>query len=291
MTVRRLLTLLIGASLPLLWSTAAFAHAVLQPAGAPAGQATEFQVLIPHGCSEGEPPPPPGVEVANTRLVSVEIPEGVTVESAADAEGFTPEVTDTEVTWSGGDLENGDPGQFFFTATLDGADGDEITFPVYQECTDELDYRWTGAPDDPTPAPVVTVGGDAEAGMDHSEHGGEDGEHGGEDGEHAMEEMADGEEMAMEEGEEHATEEMGDGEGTAEEDPADEETAEEVETAEEPTEEQTTEGPVDDDTNAPTGAPATGAGGSGGSTTLWVLAGLGVVAAGAVTLVTGRRRA
>ena len=120
MPIRRVLALLVGASLPLLMSSAALAHAVLQPGNAPAGEATEFQVLIPHGCAPGEPPPPPGTEVADTTLVSVEIPDGVTVEGAEEVDGFTLEVTDTEITWSDGVLENEDPGEFFFTAVLDG---------------------------------------------------------------------------------------------------------------------------------------------------------------------------
>ena len=101
MTLRRLTALLAGLMLPLLWSTAAFAHAVLQPAAAPAGDATEFQLLIPHGCSEGEPPPPPGSEVVDTRLISLEVPEGVTIDAVADVEGFEIEQTDEAVTWTG----------------------------------------------------------------------------------------------------------------------------------------------------------------------------------------------
>ena len=164
MTRRRLTALLAGLMLPLLWSTAAFAHAVLQPAAAPAGEATEFQLLIPHGCSEGEPPPPPGSEVVDTRLISLEVPEGVTIDAVADVEGFEIEQTDEAVTWTG-TLAHEDPGELFFTATVDGEDGTAVPFNVYQECNDELSYRWTGDHDAATPAPVVTVGGDPDAGL------------------------------------------------------------------------------------------------------------------------------
>ena len=262
-SIRRVLALLVGASLPLLMSTAAFAHAVVQPGNAPAGEATRFQVLIPHGCSEGEPPPAPGEEVLNTRLVSVEIPDGVTVDGAEDAPGFTTEVTDTEITWSDGDLGNGEPGEFYFTATLDGADGDSIPFNVYQECSDELAYRWTGDHDAATPAPVVTVGAEAAEGHDHG---------GDEEEGHDMEEMSEGEEMAMEEpseGEDHAMDEMSEGEEMADGEAMDD----------------MAEGEA-----APTGSVATGAGGSddSGSALPWVVGGGVIALLGAALLIRGR---
>ncbi len=271
MPIRRVLALLVGASLPLLMSSAALAHAVLQPGNAPAGEATQFQVLIPHGCAPGEPPPPPGTEVADTTLVSVEIPDGVTVEGAEEVDGFTLEVTDTEITWSDGVLENEDPGEFFFTAVLDGEDGTEIAFNVFQECTDDLSYRWSGDGDSATPAPVVTVGDEATGGHDHGddEEGHEDGEEG-----HDMDEMVEGEEMA-------------DGE-MAEADP--EATAAEADgAAEEATEEAAAGGHDhggDDDADAPEGAPATGAG-NDGSPLPWLLGGALLAGAGVVGL---RRR-
>ena len=297
MPIRRVLALLVGASLPLLMSSAALAHAVLQPGNAPAGEATEFQVLIPHGCAPGEPPPPPGTEVADTTLVSVEIPDGVTVEGAEEVDGFTLEVTDTEITWSDGVLENEDPGEFFFTAVLDGEDGTEIAFNVFQECTEDLSYRWSGDGDSATPAPVVTVGDEATGGHDHGddEEGHEDGEAHEEGEGHDMDEMAEGaeDEMAMASEEAHDMdgmvegEEMADGE-MAEADP--EATAAEADgAAEEATEEAAAGGHDhggDDDADAPEGAPATGAG-NDGSPLPWLLGGALLAGAGVVGL---RRR-
>ena len=271
MTLRRLTALLAGLTLPLLWSTAAFAHAVLQPAAAPAGEATEFQLLIPHGCSEGEPPPPPGSEVVDTRLISLEIPEGVTIDSVAEVEGFEIEQTDEAITWTG-TLVNEDPGHLFFTATVDGEDGTEVPFNVYQECNDELSYRWTGDHDAATPAPVVTVGGDPEAGHGHGDDA--------EGDEHDMDEMAEGEEMAMDatEGEEMAMDATED-EGAMDDMAATEEAMEEV------TEDA-------DDEATPEGAVATGAGGTdGGSSTPWIIGGAAALMAGAGALVMGRRKA
>ena len=172
----RVLAVLAALALSLLWSTAAFAHAVLDPGNAPAGEVTTFQVLIPHGCAPGEPPPPPGVEVEPTTLVSVEIPEGMMVESAEGFGDFTAEVTDTEIVWSGGSLENGDIGEFFFDAMLMGEEGEEIAVNVFQEC-DELSYRWVGAPNDAEPAPRVTVGAEAGEGHQHGEEGAEEHDH------------------------------------------------------------------------------------------------------------------
>lgn len=279
MTVRRILALLVGASLPLLWSSAALAHAVLSPANAPAGAATQFQVLIPHGCAAGEPPPPPGTEVADTRLISVEIPDGVTVEGAEEVEGFTLEVTDTEVTWSDGILENEDPGEFFFTAVLDGEDGTNVAFSVYQECTDELSYRWSGDSDSPTPAPVVTIGDEAMGGHDHGDEEGE---------EHDMEDMAEGseEEMAMASEEAHDMDEMASEEDMVE---ASEEATQDMTATEDAATEEAAEGDHgdSDDDEAPTGAPATGSGGGAGTAVPWMIGGAALAGIGVVGL---RRR-
>ena len=123
MTVRRIIALLVGATMPLLFASAALAHAVIEPSNAPAGEATRFQLLIPHGCAPGEPPPPPGTVTEPTRLISVEVPDGVTVTEVEPAPGSTEPMGDGEVLWEDGALESGDPGEFHFTATLDGADG------------------------------------------------------------------------------------------------------------------------------------------------------------------------
>ncbi|MEO2105028.1 MAG: DUF1775 domain-containing protein [Actinomycetota bacterium] len=279
MTLRRLTALLAGLMLPLLWSTAAFAHAVLQPAAAPAGEATEFQLLIPHGCSEGEPPPPPGSEVVDTRLISLEVPEGVTIDAVADVEGFEIEQADEAVTWTG-TLAHEDPGELFFTATFAGEDGSEVPFNVYQECNDELNYRWTGDHDAATPAPVVTVGGDPAAGHDMEEMTEGEDDH----------EMAEGEEMAMDDASEAA--DMAD-------EAASEDAMEDMAATEDAaTEEVATEDAMDmadedsDDEATPEGAVATGAGGTDdGSSTPWIIGGAAALIAGAGALVMGRRRA
>ncbi|WP_341251020.1 DUF1775 domain-containing protein [Euzebya pacifica] len=278
MTRRRLTALLAGLMLPLLWSTAAFAHAVLQPAAAPAGEATEFQLLIPHGCSEGEPPPPPGSEVVDTRLISLEIPEGVTIDAVADVEGFEIEQTDEAVTWTG-TLANEDPGELFFTATFDGEDGTEVPFNVYQECNDELNYRWTGDHDAATPAPVVTVGGDPAAGHDMEEMTeGEDDHEMAEGEEMAMDDASEAADMADEAASEDAMADMAATEGAATEDSA-------TEVAMDMADEDS------DDEATPEGAVATGAGGTdGGSSTPWIIGGAAALIAGAGALVMGRRR-
>ena len=278
MTRRRLTALLAGLMLPLLWSTAAFAHAVLQPAAAPAGEATEFQLLIPHGCSEGEPPPPPGSEVVDTRLISLEVPEGVTIDAVADVEGFEIEQTDEAVTWTG-TLANEDPGELFFTATFDGEDGTEVPFNVYQECNDELNYRWTGDHDAATPAPVVTVGGDPAAGHDMEEMTeGEDDHEMAEGEEMAMDDASEAADMADEAASEDAMADMAATEGAATEDSA-------TEVAMDMADEDS------DDEATPEGAVATGAGGTdGGSSTPWIIGGAAALIAGAGALVMGRRR-
>lgn len=138
------------------WASPALAHAVISPASVPPGVETTFQVQIPHGCAPGEPPPPPGTEVSPTTEVAVEIPDAVTVSFATAPGGWQVDTSGGVISYSGGVLADGDPGAFAFTATVAGAEGDELPFRVFQGC-EEGEYRWVGDAGSDTPAPVVTI--------------------------------------------------------------------------------------------------------------------------------------
>lgn len=112
-----------------------------------------------HGC-EGEP----------TVGLRARIPEGATEVTAEDVEGWTSEVTDTQVAWTGGSIPDHQEAEFAFTARLTQAPGQTVEVPTIQECeTTSID--WVEPPTDDhseasNPAPTFTVPEGAVPGSD-----------------------------------------------------------------------------------------------------------------------------
>lgn len=112
-----------------------------------------------HGC-EGEP----------TVGLRARIPEGATEVTAEDVEGWTSEVTDTQVAWTGGSIPDHQEAEFAFTARLTQAPGETVEVPTIQECeTTQID--WVEPPTDDhseasNPAPTFTVPEGAVPGSD-----------------------------------------------------------------------------------------------------------------------------
>lgn len=150
----------------LLPATAASAHSAIAPGAVEAGVPTEFTLTIPHGCTPGEPPPDPGEEVSPTSEISVRLPEGARDVTGTAAPGWNVETTveddRTVVTWSGSELPPDEAGQFPFTASLYGEEGESLALEVFQGCVEGA-YRWieTARADDgeplQQPAPVVEL--------------------------------------------------------------------------------------------------------------------------------------
>ncbi len=189
----------------------AFAHPAFSPREVDKGaQAVEVTLQVPHGCTNGEPPPQPGEEVLPTNEIALEVPDGVTIDSVAEVEGWSHAIDEGEpvvITWTADDGEGTtDLIELPFVASFPDRDL-ALGWKVFQACT-EGNYRWIGGSDDALP-PANLVVGDADA-ASHGEHGEEmaEGDHGEEmaEGDHG-EEMAEGEH-----GDEMAEGEHGDGE-------------------------------------------------------------------------------
>jgi uncharacterized protein YcnI len=163
----------------------AAAHVYTEPAEVPAGGGlTAF--VVPHGC-EGSPTTslsvqiPAGIagvkpEVAPGWKISVqegELPEPVDVFGEETTEGVT------EVTWSGGSLEDWQLQRFGLSFVASGSlVGEMVWFPVVQRCKEGVE-RWVEVPVEgeaepelPTPGVMIVAGGEDEHGAEAEEEGG-----------------------------------------------------------------------------------------------------------------------
>ena len=140
-------------------AAAATGHSAIQPSAVEAGAPTTFTLTIPHGCTPGEPPPEPGGTVSATTEVSVRLPADARDVGADSPEGWEVATSTDDgrsiIGWAGGELGPEETGEFTFTATLYGEEGDVLPFQVFQGCV-EGSYRWIEVPDD------VQGAGDAE---------------------------------------------------------------------------------------------------------------------------------
>ncbi len=160
----------------------AFAHATLEQKEVRAGSTTKITLRVPHGC-KGEA----------THTVHLTLPDGFYAAKPMPKAGWdlstatgtyaTPynnhgtEMTEglREVTWSGGNLEDGWYDEFTVRGTFgaDIAPGTVMYFPAVQTCASGT-ADWTdtsGSHDLPNPAPKVTV---VAAEMDHGHGHGHD---------------------------------------------------------------------------------------------------------------------
>ena len=139
-------------------TTAAAAHVDAEANDVTPDGFTRIVLSFHHGC-EGQP----------TTALRVRLPEGATDVAAEDVEGFTAEVADGEVRWSGGSVPDGTEAEFAFSARLAQPDGTEVPVPTIQECPDG-ENAWIEPPTDdeseassPAPVIVVPVGGGGQA--------------------------------------------------------------------------------------------------------------------------------
>lgn len=162
----------LGAAVLLLAPASAFAHATLAVAEAAPNSTYRGVVRVPHGCDR-----------AATTGVAVQIPEGVISVKPMPKAGWTlqtrrapyprsylyygSELTEgvSEITWSGGRLEDEFYEEFVFIAYLSDAikPGATLRFPIVQTC-DKAEVRWVEIPAEgqdahslKRPAPAVRV--------------------------------------------------------------------------------------------------------------------------------------
>lgn len=155
MSIRRPLTCAAVASGLLLATTLpASAHPFFADGATVAASSLDSASLsMAHGCgTEADSGGDPTLEVA------LEVPEQVSfIEATApdgyelDEEGDGP-VPDT-IVWTATDGGETAP-VFDLDLVVDGDEGDEVLFRVFQGC-DDFQYRWIGTPDDPSDDPAV----------------------------------------------------------------------------------------------------------------------------------------
>lgn len=168
--MRHSILIAVVSALPALYSFNAAAHASLQPAEATPGT-VKAVITIPHGC-DGEA----------THTVRVEIPEGLVLAKPMPKFGWTlaTETGDygksyelhggtvnaglTAVTWSGGELPDGQFDEFALRGTLAGLDeGQTLFFKTVQTCA-AGEVAWVEIPEQGQdahalehPAPSLTI--------------------------------------------------------------------------------------------------------------------------------------
>ncbi len=147
------------------------AHSIADPSEGTAGGYFRAAFRVTHGC-KGSP----------TTAVTIRIPEGVLQAKPMPKAGWTIEIKTrpldppvdsghgvkirdavTEVTWTGGRLENAHFDEFVLSMRLPDKPGATLYFPMVQTCEKGL-HDWTGIPaagqkwgDLPEPAPFITL--------------------------------------------------------------------------------------------------------------------------------------
>lgn len=153
---RPLLTAAATATLLAVTAAPAAAHPFFTDgATIPASSLGSASLSMAHGCgTETDGGGDPTLEVA------LEVPEQVSFIEADELEGYeletegdgpVPEV----LVWTATD--GGEPAPVFdLDLVVDGDEGDEVYFRVFQGC-DDFQYRWVGTPDDPADDPAVRL--------------------------------------------------------------------------------------------------------------------------------------
>lgn len=148
---RLLLLLASTAAAVMVTATAADAHTTARAEAGPAG-ATVVTWSFSHGC-EGRP----------TIGLRVRIPAGARNVTAADAPGWTANVSPTEIHWTGGSIPDGTTARFTASMVLAESAGTTVTMPAVQECTGGAELAWIASPstidgtESTRPAPTIVV--------------------------------------------------------------------------------------------------------------------------------------
>ncbi|MCU0267272.1 MAG: YcnI family protein [Acidimicrobiales bacterium] len=131
-----------------LWASAAAAHVNASGDQQPDG-VTSVTFSFSHGCA-GSP----------TTALRIQLPDNATdAEPGAGEPGWTAEITDGVLTWSGGSIPDETKASFSAVLTLSGAAGDVVYFPTIQVC-EQGQEDWIDRSDDPgadQAAPRITL--------------------------------------------------------------------------------------------------------------------------------------
>jgi uncharacterized protein YcnI len=138
-------TLLVVALFSLALVPSAMAHVEPSPEKVPAGSVSRITLSV-----EGEE------KVPAVRL-TVQMAPGVTDVVPHPGGGWKPSVHGRIVTWSGGQIQEGDDGKFSFNARFPDTAGKVLVFPSLVTYANGDVVHWIGAESSDTPAPRVTL--------------------------------------------------------------------------------------------------------------------------------------
>jgi len=124
---------------------AAMAHVEASPEKVPANGVSKITLS-----AEGE-------ESVPAVKLTVQMPAGVTDVVAHHTRGWKQSVDGRIVTWSGGQIQNGEDGKFTFSARMPNTPGQVLVFPALVTYQDGKVVHWIGAESSDTPAPRVTL--------------------------------------------------------------------------------------------------------------------------------------
>lgn len=128
-----------------LWlAGAAFAHARISPDVSVAKQLQLYSLAVPTE-KRG---------VTTTKVV-LTLPPGFDIDSFVPSPGWTRQVRQTAVTWTGGSAPTGDDALFQFLA--EPAKAGTYTFQVQQTYSDGSIVSWSGSESSEDPAPTIEV--------------------------------------------------------------------------------------------------------------------------------------
>jgi uncharacterized protein YcnI len=101
-----------------------------------------------HGCADSP-----------TTALAVRTPEGASVRSTTQPEGWTSEVAEGRVDWAGPPIADHEPARFTMTLTLTAQPGETVAFPTVQRCV-QGEEAWIDldpASSNPAPSLVATT--------------------------------------------------------------------------------------------------------------------------------------
>ena len=124
---------------------AAAAHVEPSPEKVPANSVSRITLS-----AEGEE------SVPAVRL-TIQIPAGVTNVVPRAGGGWKPSTHGRIITWSGGQIPNGDEGKFQFSARFPNTPGKVLVFPALVTYANGKVVHWIGAESSDTPAPRITL--------------------------------------------------------------------------------------------------------------------------------------
>ena len=138
-------TVVVLALLGLAVVPAASAHVEPSPEKVPANSVSRITLS-----AEGEE------SVPAVRL-TIQIPAGVTDVVPRAGGGWKPSTHGRIITWSGGQIPNGEDGKFRFSARFPNTPGKVLVFPALVTYANGKVVHWIGAESSDTPAPRITL--------------------------------------------------------------------------------------------------------------------------------------